>query len=782
MSLVKDASALAEMSAISVPPDAPLMQQTAEAQSFTPVNVYGNYECSKEDHRKDPLGLAREPTPPQTRAASPARVPTTRPHAEFVQALFRRLNSLRNGTDVILDGKSLDIPSVVAVANYNAKPRLDDRGGVIECINASVDLLATRLREGEMVYGVNTGFGGSADVRTNKLKSLQKGLVQHQNSAILTSHDVMEIASFQGAASDVNSNAMPTSWVRGLMLSRCNSIIRGHSAVSVPVVQAIITFLEHEITPIIPKRGSISASGDLIPLSYLAGALQGNPDIFVQIKTSECKYQVVSSNEALRMINMTPIVLGAKEGLGLLNGTAASASVASLALYECNYLALLSQIITGMGCEAMRGTAESFHPFIASTRPHRGQIEAAANILGFLSGSRLAQGVNDTKKVEVEGLAQDRYTFRTASQWIGPQLEDLMLANEQVAIELNSTTDNPLVDINSNHIRHGGNFQAASITSAMEKARLALSMIAKLLFAQTTEIINPAMNRGLPPNLCADDPSVSFMAKGIDITMAAYYSEIAFLSNPVSTHVQSAEMHNQAVNSLALVSARYTLDVVDILSQMCAAYLVMVCQALDLRVLQERFLSTARTKFAEMTKGIVDELSGNEAESSKISTVVWNCLAKEWDATTTIDLTERARKTAETASAALVRELRGLSALTCSVTEFFEAIETWTNRLSDTLQSLYESSRQEMFQRHVEITPTYLGQGSGELYRFVRGELDIPFHRGLVDCPTFVQPEEQTPQLTTRPKKTIGSHISKVYEAITSGTIHASVMAAVEAN
>ena len=103
-----------------------------------------------------------------------------------------------------------------------------------------------------------------------------------------------------------------------------------------------------------------------------------------------------------------------------------------------------------------------------------------------------------------------------------------MLANQQVSVELNSTTDNPLVDASSNHIRHGGNFQAASLTSAMEKARLGLSMVAKLLFAQTTEIMNPAMNRGLTPNLCADDPSVSFMGKGIDITMAAYYSEIAF--------------------------------------------------------------------------------------------------------------------------------------------------------------------------------------------------------------------------------------------------------------
>jgi phenylalanine ammonia-lyase len=348
------------------------------------------------------------------------------------------------------------------------------------------------------------------------------------------------------------------------MLARLNSIIRGHSAVSLEIIDTIVAFLEKNMTPIIPVRGSISASGDLIPLSYLAGCIQGSPDIYMRVGNLNPK--TVSASDALKEAGIKPILLGAKEGLGLLNGTAASVAVASLAIYESNQIALLSQVLTAMGCEALKGTAESFHPFIAATRPHKGQIEAAANILGFLSGSELASDVNGVSKVDVEGLAQDRYALRTSSQWIGPQLEDLMLATEQVTVELNSTTDNPLINVEGDAILHGGNFQAASITSAMEKTRLSVQMLAKMLFAQCTEIINPALNRGLPPNLCADDPSLSFTMKGVDISMAAYYSEIAFLSNPVSTHVQSAEMHNQALNSLALISARYTLQVSDILS------------------------------------------------------------------------------------------------------------------------------------------------------------------------------------------------------------------------
>lgn len=408
--------------------------------------------------------------------------------------------------------------------------------------------------------GVNTGFGGSADVRTSKHVALQQGLVQLLNSGVLTSRDTMPAS----PTSSMNgySTSMPTSWARGLMLARLNSIIRGHSAVSLEIIETIVAFLQKDMTPIIPIRGSISASGDLIPLSYLAGCIQGSTDVYMRVGNLNPK--IVTAAVGLKEAGIQPIVLGAKEGLGLLNGTAASVAVASLAIYESNQIALISQMLTAMGCEALQGTAESFHAFIAKTRPHKGQIEAASNILGFLSSSELASGVDGENK-DVEGLAQDRYALRTSSQWIGPQLEDLMLATEQITLELNSTTDNPLIDVEGDAILHGGNFQAASITSAMEKTRLSVQMLAKMLFAQCTEIINPALNRGLPPNLCADDPSLSFTMKGVDISMAAYYSEIAFLSNPVSTHVQSAEMHNQALNSLALISARYTLQVSDIL-------------------------------------------------------------------------------------------------------------------------------------------------------------------------------------------------------------------------
>ncbi len=262
--------------------------------------------------------------------------------------------------------------------------------------------------------------------------------------------------------------------VKGTMLVRSNTVARGHSAVSLSVIQAIVALLQNDLTPVIPLRGSISASGDLSPLSYVAGAVAGNPDICVQSKSG-----IILAKQALEQLNLSPPVLGPKEGLGLMNGTATSAAVASLALYEPHHITVPLQLLTAMATEALLGTAANFDPFLVEVRPHRGQIQSARTIRHLLQGSQLAQGHDDDANKSSGFLYQDRYARRTASQWVGPQIDDLLLAHEQVTRELNSTTDNTLIDIAGQKTHHGGNFQAASITSAMEKTRLALQMIGK---------------------------------------------------------------------------------------------------------------------------------------------------------------------------------------------------------------------------------------------------------------------------------------------------------------
>ncbi len=161
-------------------------------------------------------------------------------------------------------------------------------------------------------------------------------------------------------------------------------------------------------------------------------------------------------------------------------------------------------------------------------------------------------------------LRQDRYPLRTSPQFLGPQIEDILSALSSVTQECNSSkadpkslflsrltfilaTDNPLIDGETGEVHHGGNFQAMAISNAMEKTRLSVHHIGKLLFSQSTELVNPAMNHGLSPSLAASDPSLNYHGKGVDIATAAYVSELGYLANPVTTHIQSAEMHNQAI-------------------------------------------------------------------------------------------------------------------------------------------------------------------------------------------------------------------------------------------
>ena len=615
---------------------------------------------------------------------------------------------------------------------------------------------------------MNTGFGGSADTRSNQNEALQDALLQHHQFGVLTTLD----RGLAPISSDlVASHAMPPPWVKGTMLVRCNSITRGHSAVSLRVIETIISLLQNNITPVIPLRGSISASGDLSPLSYVAGAITGNPDIYAHTSSG-----IVSAQEALQQINIAPIVLGPKEGLGLMNGTAASAAVGSLALYETHQIAILSQVLTAMTVEALLGTAENYDSFIAEVRPHRGQVESARNIRHFLQGSRLARGLGhegDTR--QSSGLLyQDRYALRTASQWVGPQLEDLLLAHEQVTTELNSTTDNPLIDIAGQKTHHGGNFQAASVTSAMEKARLSLQMVGKMLFAQCSELINPMLNNGLPPNLAADEPSLSFTMKGVDIGMASYMSELAFLANPVSSHVQSAEMHNQAINSLAFISARYTFQAVELSSLMSASHLYTVCQALDLRALQINFFQALEPALYAVNHQVFGHFL-SDLDFDELHLSLWEHFQVTWLLTSNKDSHDRYAHIINSALSILAQFLlssfRHAATISSSTpVTGLDAVSSWKSTALVVLAETYTTTRAQFFQH--QNTPDFLGSASHRMYIYVRETLGVPLHQGLIDHPT---PATVFAADGSR-KKTIGSWVSVIYEALRSGRLHEPLM------
>lgn len=326
-------------------------------------------------------------------------------------------------------------------------------------ITESRKFMAEKVDAGLSVYGVSTGFGGSADTRTDQPILLGNALLQHQQSGVLPSSvKPLDVLPLQDPLS---ATSMPESWVRGAILIRMNSLIRGHSGVRWELIEKMGQVLRANITPLVPLRGTISASGgnvihllfsythcsmdflDLSPLSYIAGMLIGNPSIRVfDGPAAFGRREIVSSCEALDAHGIAPISLASKEHLGILNGTAFSASVAALALNDAIHLTLLSQVCTAMGTEALAGSRTSFDPFINSVaRPHPGQIETAKNIWDLLEGSKFAvKHEEDLTIEEDEGtLRQDRYPLRTAPQFIGPQVEDLLHSIKTITIECNSS-------------------------------------------------------------------------------------------------------------------------------------------------------------------------------------------------------------------------------------------------------------------------------------------------------------------------------------------------------
>ena len=257
--------------------------------------------------------------------------------------------------------------------------------------------------------GVRTILICSCKKRTADVPTLYDcSLLEHQLCGVLpTSMDGFALG--RGL-----ENSLPLEVVRGAMTIRVNSLTRGHSAVRIVVLEALTNFLNHGITPIVPLRGTISASGDLSPLSYIAASITGHPDSKVHVDG-----KIMSAQEAIALKGLQPVVLGPKEGLGLVNGTAVSASMATLALTDAHVLSLLAQALTALTVEAMVGHAGSFHPFLHDvTRPHPTQIEVARNIRTLLEGSKYAvHHETEVKVKDDEGiLRQDRYPLRCSPQ------------------------------------------------------------------------------------------------------------------------------------------------------------------------------------------------------------------------------------------------------------------------------------------------------------------------------------------------------------------------------
>jgi histidine ammonia-lyase len=447
---------------------------------------------------------------------------------------------------VELNGDTLTLEQLIAIADDRVPVGLADEARAR--VAASRAVVDRRANGDAPVYGINTGFGSFAETRIAKddLAALQVNLVRSHAAGVDT--------------------PLPVRAVRASMALRANVLAKGYSGIRPETLEMLIAVLNAGVHPLVPSRGSVGASGDLAPLAHIALCLIGEGDVWDGRERTRAV-------DALRSAGVKPVMLAAKEGLALINGTQVSTAVLALALAGAERLARAADVTAALTIDALQGSVKPFDTRIHAARPFPGQVTSATNLAHLINGSAINAAHANC------GRVQDAYSMRCAPQVHGAARETLAWVRQIVTIEMNAATDNPMVFAADDEIVSGGNFHGAPIAIASDALVLAVAQLATISERRSERLVNPALS-GLPAFLTRHGGLQSGLMIA-QVTAAALTSELKTLAHPASVDTIPTSANKEDHVSMSMHAALKAERALQLATHVMAVEVLCACQALD---------------------------------------------------------------------------------------------------------------------------------------------------------------------------------------------------------
>lgn len=490
----------------------------------------------------------------------------------------------RSERSLILDGASLN-PRSLESFTRTSSTSASIRKTTLKKMSASHDLL---LRESKStpIYGVNTGFGPMVShiIDPTKLSELQYNLVR--------GHSV-------GAGDPV-----PDRFVLAAMVVRLNTIIKGYSGSSPQLAETLCAMINHRITPLVPEHGAVGTSGDLVQLAHIALGIIGEGE-----GTHEGKRSQIAA--LFKTKHIQPHVLRPKEGLSLINGTSMMSAITALLVCDAERLLNIAVRSAALSFELVHAFSDVLDPVLHSVRPHKGQQAIAKIMRDLLKDSRLLrERTHDISEVQLDRthettiLLQEVYSLRCTPQILGPIYETLLRTSDVVTTEINSVTDNPIVDSASKRFLHGGNFHGDYIAVSVDQLKAAMTKLSILSERRTNFFLNKAINRTFPPFLNLKEPGVTMGLQGLQFVATSTTAHSQTLSYPHSLHSIPTNGDNQDVVSMGCDAALIAHVVIKNAYIVLGIELIALSQAADYLKVDRKLSRSSKLLIAEVRKSV----------------------------------------------------------------------------------------------------------------------------------------------------------------------------------